>query len=300
MPEYFSKEISQAVLYTIMYSDVFDYPLTAHEVHHFLHRVSATYEQVVQALNEIPGVTTKDSYYILTGREAIVSVRKERESLSRQLIPYAMKYGHILGRLPFVRMVALTGSLAVMNVSRNADFDYMLVTAPGRLWTARAFVLLFGRLTKYLGHTICPNLLVSQNALEWNQHDLYSARELCQMIPITGKDVYKELMTTNGWVQRVLPNAYRQRVQAADSARQNHRYLFQAILEFLLQRKFGERLENWEMARKVARFSKQDGFGEETLFNTEICQGNFDHHRKRTQQALGHRLKMEELAETTL
>src|SRR5215216_1723642 len=102
MPEYFSKEISQAVLYTIMYSDVFDYPLTAHEVYRFLHGMSATYEQVMQALNEDPAIISKEGYYLLRGREAIVNFRKERESRSRELVPYAMKYGRILGQLPFV------------------------------------------------------------------------------------------------------------------------------------------------------------------------------------------------------
>jgi hypothetical protein len=44
------------------------------------------------------------------------------------------------------------------------------------------------------------------------------------------------------------------------------------------------------MNRKIARFSKQPGFGEETIFNAEICQGNFDHHRKRTHEVFRQRL----------
>jgi len=288
MPEYFSNEISQAVLYTIMYSDVFDYPVTAHEVHHFLHGMPAEYERVVQALNDDPRIIRRENYYFLTGREAILNARKERERLSQELMPYAMEYGRLLGRLPFVRMVALTGSLAVMNVSRNADIDYMLVTVPGRLWTARAFVLLFGRLTRLLGHTICPNLLVSQNSLQWHRQDLYSARELCQMIPITGQNVYQKLMQENEWVQVLLPNAV---MESGGSPPNTQNSILQKSLEFILSGKLGDRFENWEMNRKVSRFSKQEGFGEETIFNAELCQGNFDHHRKWTQTELQHRVK---------
>jgi hypothetical protein len=280
-----------------MYSDVFDYPLTAHEVHHFLHGIAATYEQVVRSLDENPRLGSKENYYFLMGREAILNTRKERESLSRQLLPHALKYGRILGRLPFVRMVALTGSLAVMNVSRNADFDYMLVTSPGRLWTARAFALLFGRFARRFGHTICPNLMITENSLKWHQHDLYSARELCQMIPITGKDVYRTLMKENEWAKGLLPNAI---MDSGGSPLNKQDSIFQKSLEFLLSGKVGDRFEKWEMDRKIARFSKQEGFGEETLFNAEICQGNFDHHRKWTQEELQQRLKMQELAAKTL
>jgi hypothetical protein len=44
------------------------------------------------------------------------------------------------------------------------------------------------------------------------------------------------------------------------------------------------------MNRKIQRFSKQKGFGEETIFNADLCQGNFDHHGKWTREALQHRV----------
>jgi hypothetical protein len=185
-------------------------------------------------------------------------------------------------------MVALTGSLAVMNSSRNVDFDYMLVIAPGRVWMTRAFALLFNRFTRLLGHTICPNLIVSETALEWRMHDLYSARELCQMIPVTGMDVYHKLMKANQWVNDFLPNAF---IESAGLASQNRSAWFKRLFEFPLRGRLGDRFEQWEMNRKIARFSKQAGFGEETVFSSEICQGNFDHHRKWTQKMFEERLK---------
>jgi hypothetical protein len=207
----------------------------------------------------------------------------------------ALKYGRVLGSLPFVRMVALTGSLAVLNVAHNADFDYMLVARPGRLWTARAFVLLFGRLTRRLGHTICPNLIVTEEFLEWHRQDLYSARELCQMIPITGLGTYRMLMQANQWVSEFLPNAFLKpsaSAQSLDVPGKAHKQgsILQGILEFLLRGKLGDRFEQWEMKRKIARFSRQKGFGEETIFNAQICQGNFDHHRQQTEQELQQRI----------
>jgi hypothetical protein len=218
----------------------------------------------------------------------------QRETRSRKLMPRAIQYGRILGALPYIRMVALTGSLAVLNVSSVVDFDYMLVTARGRLWTARAFALAFNRLTRLQGYTLCPNLIISEGALEWPQHDLYSARELCQMVLITGKEVYSRLMQANPWVESFLPNCGHD--FSRDRKSTNAATAFMSIAEFSLGGKAGDRLEAWEMNRKIARFTRQQGYGEETIFNADVCQGNFDHHRTWTYEALERRLAKFELA----
>jgi hypothetical protein len=56
------------------------------------------------------------------------------------------------------------------------------------------------------------------------------------------------------------------------------------VTEWVLRTRLGDRLEGWEMRRKIAKFSKQAGFGEETIFTAEVCQGNFHHHRKWTRE----------------
>jgi hypothetical protein len=281
-------DLSRAVLCTVAYADIFDYPLTALEVHRYLTGVSAPLDAVNQALEGRLFMRIGD-YYTLPGREEIVSIRKQREAHSRKLMRRAIHYGRILGALPYVRMVALTGSLAVLNVSNVVDFDYLLVTARGRLWTARAFALAFNRLTRLQGHTLCPNLIISENALEWPQHDLYSARELCQMVLITGKEVYSRLMQANPWVGSFLPNAF-MNSGGLSSKPQERAPALQSLFERPLRGVLGDRLEAWEMNRKIARFTRQYGFGEETIFNAEVCQGNFDHHRSWTYEALEKRL----------
>jgi len=287
MSEQAPAEISQSVFRTILYSDVFDFPLNALEVHRYLVGISASYADVWRALNEDPRYVKNGKYFTLIGREETLHIRQEREAYSKKLLPSAMLYGRLIGFLPFVRMVALTGSLAVMNVSKSADFDYMIVARRGRLWTARAFVLLFGRLTRLYGHIICPNIIVSDDIWEWHQRDLYSARELCQMIPISGLDVYKKLMKANIWLKDFLPQAY---LESKGLPFEKRMSLLQKLIEFPLLGKLGDHLEIWEMNRKVARLSKLEGFGAETVFNARICQGNFDQHRKWVEKELRSRM----------
>jgi len=286
MHNMFNGTLECAILETMAYSDIFGYPLRLDELHRYL-PLQAEMEclpQTIELLHDQVG--EKDGYYFLAGREIIVELRKHREAHSQKLFQLAWKYGRIMGALPFIRMVALTGSLAVLNSSNESDFDYMLVAASGRVWIARVFSLLFNRITRLFGYTLCPNLIISENALVWSQHDLYSARELCQMIPITGLDVYSKLMRRNKWVRDFLPNAT---VRLSETSKAS-RVRWQKFLEFPLRGKLGDRIESWEMNRKIPRFTEQEGFGDETIFNADMCQGNFNHHRDSTRKMFEERL----------
>ncbi len=290
MPDDSHKTIPDAILETVAYADIFDHPLTAPEIHRYLTGIFGEYEVVRDTIKNIEELVQTGEYFTLPGREEIIPIREKREAHSRKLLPRAMRYGRILGSLPFIRMVALTGSLAVLNVSKTDDFDYMLVAVPGRVWTARAFALLINRIVKRFGHTVCPNLIVSRNCLEWPLHDLYSARELCQMIPIAGMDVYQELIRVNAWAREFLPNAFSENGYVSQNEI-GRRSVFQKRMEFFLSGTLGDRFETWEMDRKINRFSRQDGFGEETVFTADVCQGNFHHHRKWTHEAYQQRLR---------
>jgi len=282
----FNGTLERAILETLAYSDIFEYPLRLDELHRYLplQVEVADLSQAIELLHDQVG--EKEGYYFLTGRENIIEIRKHREAHSQKLFQLALKYGRIMGTLPFIRMVALTGSLAVLNSSDDSDLDFMLVVASGRVWIARAFALLFNRITRLFGYTLCPNLIISENALIWSRHDLYSARELCQMIPVSGMDVYHKLMRANEWVKDFLPNAI---VQASTTSKDAKTFR-QKFLEFPLRGKLGDRIASWEMNRKIARFTQQEGFSDETIFSADMCQGNFDHHRDSTQRMLEERL----------
>jgi hypothetical protein len=291
MLDNFPEDLSRAVLHTVAYADIFDYPLTALEIHRYLTGVSAPIQVVNRALDEDRLLTRTGDYFTLPGRAEIVSIRIGREARSRKLMPRAIQYGRILGGLPYVRMVALTGSLAMLNLSQGADMDYMLVTQPGRLWTARAFAVTFGRMMRPFGHTICVNLLVSEDALFWPQHDLYSAREICQMIPISGPDVYRRMRAANIWTESILPNSTLSAPELVQPPAYRKTNRFQSLLEMPLHRGGGARLEQWAMKFQLQRMEQRSGAGDETVFSADICQANFQHHRSGTHEMFQQRLK---------
>ena len=116
---------------------------------------------------------------------------------------------------------------------------------------------------------------------------MYIAREFAQMVLVSGADVFWQLCAANLWVNDFLPNF------VILSGAKNHEMgnAKSSIFEILLNGKLGDFFESWEMSRKIARFKKQKGYGAETNFSTDVCQGNFDHHGSWALKAYEERLK---------
>src|SRR5262245_25703797 len=74
-----SWSLSEAVLRTVLYADVFDFPLTAAEIHRFLvgHACEvAAVERVLQAGALPPGIEADPPYYFLEGKGYSARVRR--------------------------------------------------------------------------------------------------------------------------------------------------------------------------------------------------------------------------------
>lgn len=289
-----TKNLPGSILYTLSYADVFDYPLTAQEVYRYLINQRASIEVVSQALGEMVeshSIASVDEYFTLPNRESIVEIRKRRAATASRLWKKAVRYGRIVASLPFVRMVAVTGSLAMNNTDEGRDMDYLLVTAPNHLWTCRALTLLIARFAKLEGVSICPNYLLTTNALELEEHSLYAAHELAQMIPLSGMEIYEEIRRLNEWMDEYLPNADSCVIANPAGAKQSLRAGIQSIFEFIFDLPPMRLLERWEMNRKIKKLTREQSSSSESRFSKDVCKGHVDSHGEKTEEALKDRLE---------
>ena len=284
-------DLINAVLQTMAYADVFDFPLTAAEIHRYLTGMRADKNEVEQVLQERSLIHARGDYFTLPDREGLVALRRRREKIARRMWPHATKYGRLIACLPFVRMVAVTGSLAMNNVDLNPDIDYLIVTARGRLWTVRAMVLVAARFAAVHGIRLCPNYLISENALVFPNQTLYAAHELAQMVPIFGLDVYERICQLNPWKERFLPNA--QGLPPVVDQVTVHAITpgFKPLSEWGLRMPPGDWFENWEMARKIRKLSREQSESQESCFAADYCKGHNLQHGRGTDRVLSERLE---------
>jgi cytidyltransferase-like protein len=202
------------MLKTLVYADIFDYPLTAAELDRWL----IAGDDLKVRGPDLIGIT--GPYYYLKGRQEIVALRRLRHKFSQLKYKQAEKITKILSLIPWIRLITVTGALAMNNADEKDDIDLMIVTQKNRLWLTRFMVLvvllLAGRLRRFgqRGNRdkICLNLWLDETALSvpTTQRNLYTAHEVAQAKPVFDRDnTYQQFIKANLWLKRYLPNAFK-------------------------------------------------------------------------------------------
>lgn len=205
------------------YHDIFDFKLTKEEL------VKWKYKNIKE--------TT-------TGRKN--KTRLQREKFSKRKMSFAKKVSNILGRIPPVKFIGITGALAMMNAGKESDIDLMIITKNGRLWTTRLIcyfvTLLLGFKTrrpksKFEKDRLCLNMWLDESDLVWNKKDrnIYTAHEIAQVIPLVNKDkTYEKFLNSNKWILDYWPNSVKIASKATETLSSSQSGFIERIL-FRLQ-----------------------------------------------------------------
>jgi hypothetical protein len=287
-----ARALRRAVINTLVYADLFDYPLTRREVQRYLVGEAASMRQVAAILDRDTRlrrhIEETDGLVHLAGRSPLAMVRSERAAASAQLWPIAGRYGAWIARLPFVQLVGVTGALAMNNAAAGDDIDLFIVVQPGRLWLCRLLVLAVVKLAARRGTTLCPNFLISADHLRLSERNLYTAHEVAQMIPLTPTPWYQAFLNANRWVSNFLPNALPAR-PAAEAARDLPPA--RRIVSSVLSTPLFNPIERWEMRRKMRRLAaRYEREGGSVAFSAHECRGHFAAHDTRILAAYRRRL----------
>ena len=214
-------KVEKAIIKTLCYADVFDYPLKLEEIWKRLVEFRIQNSEFRNKLKDpkLELIKGKDGYYFLKGRKEIVDLRKKREKFSREKLKIADKVLNIFKIIPSVKLVGITGALAVNNVEEDDDIDLFIITSRNSLWTTRFLVTLFAELMRRRRHPgdvdvsnkICLNMFADEDhlAVPKEEQDLFSAHEVVQMKLLWERDnTYYRLLRANDWVRKYLPNVY--------------------------------------------------------------------------------------------
>jgi len=275
--------LRRAILSTLLYADLFDYPLTDSEIRRYLIGEAAATSQVTALLDGDAGlrrhVDRTGDWVHLTQRSHLAKVRRDRAAMSADLWPIARHFGAWIARLPFVRLVGVTGALVMNNATVGDDIDLFILVQPGRLWLCRLFILAIVRFAGHNGTTLCPNFLLSTDHLRLSERNLFTAHEIAQMVPLTRTPWYDAFLEANGWVRDFLPNAFAEKRTGEGPLNPRSP---KSVATRLLSTRLFDPLERCEMERKVRRFrARQEREGGSVAFSVHECRGHFAAHDAR-------------------
>jgi len=151
-------------------------------------------------------------FYFLKGRQSLVDERLRRNKVSEGKFRIIRKVGLILRFVPFVKMIGVTGRMAMKNAKRKSDLDLFIVVKEGKIFTGRflltGLVHLIGkrRYKNKVADRICLNYFVAADSCEIMIKDLFASSEYSFMIPIFGNKEFLKFLGCNGWMKEYHPN----------------------------------------------------------------------------------------------
>ena len=212
--------LNQAILATISYFNILDFPLTLGEVEDYLYGWTAPQDAIKNEIKGIPKIVNKDGLYCLKGRESICESRRKREKINIKLWKRVRRFAWLFAVCPFIRMVAVCNTLAYGNAKETSDIDVFIVTKDGKLGTARFFTKLFTQIFGVRVHNdkiagrFCLSFFVTEGALNLgnlaHKEDPHFAYFTRTMVPIIGEEVYKKFINENEkWTAEYLKKPFK-------------------------------------------------------------------------------------------
>jgi len=309
--------LSVAILRTLAYFDIFDYPLTVSELWRWLWPDPAqpvgevTVEQVQQALkfDELRGrVGMVDDYVVLTGREGIVKTRSDRQPANVRKWKRAESAARFLELVPFVQLVAVSNTLAINNARPESDIDFFIVTSGQHIWIARFLVtgiislLGWRRHGQKITNRICLSFYITTSALDLSplksaEPDPHFTFWVSQIVPLMDDDqTYEKFRAANPWVTATLPNAWKEASTGRVLAPNSSLCSIKKFYEVFFSSPIGIPIENWTRNHQMKRFTndttgKSKEPGNDVIISEDVLKFHEEDRRGKYNQKVGDRLK---------
>jgi predicted nucleotidyltransferase len=250
-------EIKEDILAALAYFDLFKYPLNSSEIYLFLKNryKHNDFDDAIKCLLDTRQIFQFGKLYSLKNEPQLAVRRFNGNKKAAELIQIAHKVGDMLIRFPYVRGVAISGSLSKNFADDDSDIDLFIITAKNRLWVARTMMHAFKKLTFLFNKQdyFCMNYYVDEQQLEIVEKTIYTAIEVVTLIPLQGDTVFERFYKANAWTRQYLPN----KIMRVSSAKPTKKTFLKIIFETIFNNGLGNSIDDLLMNITADRWLKK-------------------------------------------
>ncbi len=241
-----------SVLKPIIYFSVFNHPLTQEEA--FLFSNFSRRETVIDELKKLTdaGIINKvDNFFLFGNNPSQIKKRVDGSFEAKKIMPKVKTVASFISKFPFIKGVAISGSLSKGYYDDKSDFDFFVITKTKRVWISRLILAIYKRL--FLNNSykeFCVNYFVSTSTLEIEEKNRFTATEIVTVIPLYGKTEFSDFYKANSWVKEYFPNIKLQNNDPDIKIIKKH-FLTKSI-EFILDNPLGTAI-NYMVMKQISK-----------------------------------------------
>ena len=241
--------IRKDILATLAYFNMFDYPLKKNEIFLFLGHCNdyREFEQALTNLLKDSAVYKMADFYSLQNDFKLAVRRFRGNEKAMSMLKKAEKAATIISVFPFVRGVAVSGSLSKYFADEKSDIDFFIITRANRLWIARTLLHIFKKLT-FIVHKqgyFCMNYFIDEKDPAIMEKNIYTAMELATVLPLRDDGIFDQFFKANSWASVFFPNKFLH----TPPVKKTGTSWIKSLTEKSLNNKFGDSLDNFLMNR---------------------------------------------------
>lgn len=221
--------IREAIFKTLSYFQVFNYFLTKDELYKFLHADNPISKKELTSWLKKENLLTK-KYVLFLSEKNQKTIKRKKQRLrkikiqekkyifSQKKFQIAKKIAGFLKIIPSIKLIAVSGNLAMMNAKENDDIDFFIITSKNTAWITRliaSLLLIILRKRrmfeeKNVKDKICLNFILDEKNLNLRKKNLYSAHEIAQMKVLFDRNqTYFSFLKENSWIRNHLANFWK-------------------------------------------------------------------------------------------
>lgn len=206
--------IAKRIVFLISYAGIFRDVLSEQTLIEKLGiKDHAEFEEALESLKE-DGLIIRESGFVgLPGLSDKIKIKSRDFERAKELISSNSKMLKTISKLPIVKFIGISGSIAAGNPvdtkEKKADLDLFIITRNQCIWffyLFDSFYRFFNRKKKKEGGVyLCMNHIYDESDLRIYNQNFYTANELYNLKLYYGEDTYKKFIASNPWVSGFFP-----------------------------------------------------------------------------------------------
>jgi predicted nucleotidyltransferase len=249
--------VKRQILATLSYFDLFDYPLTQTEIVQFS-KTTYDQEEFTTALHNLTmesWVYRFDEFYLIREDYSLVMRRRKGNLRAKAMLKTAEKIAAFLSSFPFVKGIAVSGSLSKNFADEQSDIDFFVITEKNKLWLARTFMHIFKKVAFLFNKEdmFCMNYFVDEHMLQIKEKNIYTATEVSTLLPLRGITIFQDFFRENSWSRNFLPN-HSLRISYVQ---QSKNPIFKRLVELIFRNSIGGLIDYLLMKISLYRWNRK-------------------------------------------